>query len=99
MFMDKEAIAAHAPSARPEARTQTVMVVDDDPVILRLSQVILDHAHYGCVTVQQPERALTMLEDRTLAIDLLLADIVMPAMNGVALAQRAVALRPELQVL
>lgn len=80
-------------------RNRTVLAVDDDPVVLRLAQVILERADYDCITNTHPEAALAMLQDPGVNVDLLLADIVMPAMNGVVLAQRAVAARPGIKVL
>jgi two-component system, cell cycle sensor histidine kinase and response regulator CckA len=78
---------------------QTVLAVDDDPIVLNLARMILERADYGCIAIEAPEDALAALEDQSLSIDLLLADIVMPAMNGVVLAKRAVAIRPTIKVL
>ena len=77
----------------------TILAVDDDPLTLRLTEAILQRGDYKCITVVSPSAALAILEDKRHHIDLLLCDIVMPLMNGVALAQKAAALRPGLKIL
>jgi two-component system, cell cycle sensor histidine kinase and response regulator CckA len=77
----------------------TVLAVDDEPLILKLTKVILEHAQYTVIAVITPAAALMILEDRTVSLDLLVSDIVMPEMNGIELARRAVTLRPGLPVL
>jgi two-component system, cell cycle sensor histidine kinase and response regulator CckA len=46
-----------------------------------------------------PGDACTIFDAHAGAIDLLVTDVIMPGLNGPALAQRLVMLRPELRVL
>jgi DNA-binding response OmpR family regulator len=61
----------------------SVLVVDDDPVILRLLQVNFDLEGIGVVTAVDGEEGLKLAQ--TNPPDLVISDIMMPKVNGLEL--------------
>lgn len=78
---------------------QTILVVDDEPMALKLVQAILERRGFEVLICTSPLEALEIFQARQQQIELLISDIVMPEMNGTRLAGRIVALNPELPVL
>jgi CheY-like chemotaxis protein len=76
-----------------------ILVVDDEKNIRGLVRTLLERAGYRVVEAANAEDALEILRQRLLAPQLLLTDIVMPGMNGLALAAQAHHLRPGLPVI
>lgn len=62
-------------------RTQRILVVDDDPAILRLVKDRLEYAGYEVVTAASGQQALDVISQRGLP-HLAIVDINMPGMNG-----------------
>ena len=60
---------------------------------------MLAQAGYRVLDARTPSEACELFDRHSEDIALLLTDVVMPEMNGPALAQRLVAKRPELRVL
>ena len=60
---------------------------------------MLAEAGYDVVEAGSGGAALDLLEDPDLGVELMIADIVMPGMNGIELAHAARRRRPELPVL
>ncbi|HUK64802.1 MAG TPA: response regulator, partial [Dongiaceae bacterium] len=54
---------------------------------------------YTVLEAARPDDALAMLRSDPAAIALLVSDVVMPEMNGVAMAEQATMLRPQMRVL
>ena len=77
----------------------TVLLVEDDEDLRRLTSEILQASGYTVVEAADPLEALTVCDRPDLAIDLLLTDMVMPAMRGPELAARLSETRPGLTVL
>jgi PAS domain S-box-containing protein len=91
--------AAHeAPPESPERGSETILVVEDDLTVLDFVVTALESLGYTTIAASSAERALAISDART-PFDLLLTDVVMPGMNGAALAAEIVALRPRLKVL
>jgi CheY-like chemotaxis protein len=77
---------------------ETILVVEDEPMVRRLSVDSLQELGYTVLEADGAAAALAILEQRT-DIDLLFTDIVMPEINGRNLAERAKQLHPKLKVL
>ena len=84
-------------SAAPGAAT--ILVVDDRSDIARLTQDILETAGYVVLPTSDPLEALSLSRRMSGKIDLLLADVGMPRMDGRELAQRMVELHPGMKVM
>ena len=91
----------HRPSGQLELSgggSETILVVEDEPTVSALACRTLMSEGYHCLRASSAGEAIRLLE-REGRVDLMLTDIVMPGGNGADLAERALALRPELQVL
>lgn len=86
-------------SAPLNATAKNILVVDDEPGILVLIKTVLEMNGQRCLVAKDAATALSLLRRSELPIDLLLTDVIMPAINGAELAIRALLLRPSLRVL
>jgi len=59
----------------------TILLVDDDPFMLRLMDLILRDAGYEVVQARSGEEALAVIRERP-TVDLVISDVVMPGMDG-----------------
>ncbi|MGC9974357.1 MAG: PAS domain S-box protein, partial [Gaiellaceae bacterium] len=76
----------------------TILVVEDDAAVRKLVAKILLEAGYRVLVTALPSEAISLANWEP-SIDVLVTDVVMPEMNGHELAQRLLALRPDLRVL
>ena len=76
----------------PEERTQTIVVVEDDPEVCAVVERILREEGYKVVSTTDSRRTLDLV--REIRPDLLISDIAMPAMDGYAVL-RALQSDPE----
>lgn len=86
-------------SARTLLGTETVLVVEDQPAVRRLTGMILEEHGYHVLEAATAADALVLASQHAGLIHLLLTDIMMPGMNGRQLAERLKPLRPEMKVL
>lgn len=83
----------------PAGGTITVLVVDDDPRILRVVAIMLTAHGYRVLKSPGPADAIEIFEKRSSEIDMLLSDVTMPGMSGPELNARLRELKPDLPVL
>jgi two-component system, cell cycle sensor histidine kinase and response regulator CckA len=78
---------------------ETVLVVEDAGSLRELICEALSKLGCTVLSARNAQEALRMVEERKTAIDLLLTDVVMPGMNGAALAKEVRSLRPKTKIL
>jgi signal transduction histidine kinase/ActR/RegA family two-component response regulator len=100
---DAREVAAGAPTSATTAvgasGQETILLVEDEDAVRAVVSAVLRRDGYRVLEASRPRAAIEIFAERGSAIDLLLTDVVMPDMNGPALAQRLIGLRPELRVL
>ena len=79
--------------------TETVLVVEDDPLLRRLLDQVLRKQGYETLVASTPSEARRLASQHGGEVHLLLTDVVMPEMNGPKLATRLMVERPKLRVL
>ncbi|MCC6217337.1 MAG: GAF domain-containing protein [Polyangiaceae bacterium] len=90
--------AAAAPAPTHAAGGETLLLVEDDPAVQRLTDRILRAAGYGVIVTGSASEALERLSGEPRPVDAVLTDIVLPDSSGVALAERLRVAHPELRV-
>ncbi len=91
-----------APAAAPAAKhqgTETVLVVEDEPMVRDVAKRTLERRGYRVLTASNGMEGLRIASDAGDSIDLVVTDVVMPQMGGFELAERLRVCRPTLRVL
>ncbi len=78
---------------------ETILVVEDDPLIRKLTTRLLESLGYAVLQADNGVSALAVVAAHRGEITLLLSDVVMPEMNGQVLADRLRAENTKLKVL
>jgi CheY-like chemotaxis protein len=78
---------------------ETILLVEDEPAVRELAQMVLSERGYKVIVALTPEDAERLAANNGAAIHLLLTDVVMPGMSGHELAKRLTARHGNLRVL
>jgi two-component system cell cycle sensor histidine kinase/response regulator CckA len=79
--------------------SETVLAVDDDPIMLDLLAEVLQPLGYKFLSAASGEEALKVAASHQNKIDLLLTDVMLPGIKGQELAQQLINSCPEVNVL
>jgi len=78
--------------------TETILVVDDDPTVLKLCANILTMGGYNIIESNGGDEALRVFQEARSEVQLALVDVMMPGINGVELCRRIESASPETKV-
>jgi PAS domain S-box-containing protein len=81
------------------AGTETVLVVEDEPMVRDVARATLERQGYHVVTASNGMEGLKVVGDLGDTIDLVVTDVVMPQMGGWEMAERLRIDRPEMKIL
>jgi signal transduction histidine kinase/CheY-like chemotaxis protein len=96
---DELDIAEPPPAEQKTSGSETILVVEDEEVVRQLICTVLGEAGYEILQAESPEDALQLARERKVPIHLLVTDIVMPGMNGPALARALSEDQPSIKIL
>jgi two-component system cell cycle sensor histidine kinase/response regulator CckA len=78
--------------------TQSILMVDDEDLMLTMGQTVLSAFGYTVVTANSGQKALDMISQGK-KVDLVITDLVMPAMSGRELVEHLRKVSPGIRVL
>lgn len=95
---DAEKIPA-ASATEPQTGRETILLVEDEPSLLKMTEVMLRRLGYFVLPALTPEEAVRLAAGYRGDIQLLITDVIMPHMNGRELADQLQSIRPDLRCL
>ena len=75
--------------------TQTILMVDDEDLLLRMGETILSSYGYRVLTANSGQKALEIISQSETLVDLVITDLVMPLMSGRELVEHIRQVSPE----
>ena len=85
--------------AEPARGSETLLLVEDEDSLRRLTREILEDAGYFVLEAESGHRGLSVSREHPGPIPLLITDVVMPGLSGPRMAERLALERPEMRVL
>jgi CheY-like chemotaxis protein len=98
---EKKTLPALQPEVRQHSRrgTETILVVEDDEAVRELACRVLKKQGYALLQAPDGQQARKVIDSHPEPIDLLLTDVVMPGIDGKALADQMAGTRKGLKIL
>lgn len=94
---------APLPPAEPRASEWTgganILLVEDEDMVRAVAERALTRAGYSVTAARDGEEGLGFVANGSIAFDLVLSDVVMPAMDGPAMARAIRNVKPEIPIL
>lgn len=90
---------AITPKPLPKGQGETILVLDDELSILKLTETILTSLGYSVLIAETPALAITLARQHPSEVSLLITDVIMPDMNGRDLAAAIKKLQPDMHCL
>ena len=99
MVESPEGPAGSESASTGRGRGEHVLLVDDESAVCSAVEELLRRLNYTVTACSDPRRAVEVLRANPSGFDLILTDLNMPGMNGLALARSVQQIRPNLPVL
>ncbi|MBU2547574.1 MAG: response regulator, partial [Proteobacteria bacterium] len=94
LIMDSRTLAARLPLG-----DETILFVDDDPLIVSVGQGLLERQGYRVIKAMNGEEAIEVYQELGRTIDLVVLDLSMPGMGGVRCLKELLEINPGVKVL
>jgi len=88
-----------APAKSVALGNETILLVEDEPMILQMTTMMLECHGYKVLPVATPNEAIRIAREHPGTIQLLMTDVIMPEMNGLELAKNLQSFDPTLKCL
>lgn len=76
-----------------------ILLIDDCNEVLTVCEKMLQRMGYSIIPCHSVAKAMLVLNNKAQKIDLMIADILMPGINGIILAEESKRIRPDMKTL
>jgi CheY-like chemotaxis protein len=76
-----------------------VLIVDDEPLLLRVFKSTLKNEPYRCEFASNPYEALRVISNNGFMVKLMVTDYQLPGATGLELAEKAQSLNPGIKII
>ena len=83
----------------PRGNGETILVIDDEPSIATVTKLMLENHNYRVITASDGPEALAIFAQQMSSIDLVITDMMMPYMDGIAVIRALRRLSPGVPVI
>ena len=99
-LVDRSATAATVKTKGPvPGGTETILIAEDDGMVCRLSETVLKRSGYTVLAAADGAEAMDLFNKHASEISLVLLDVIMPKLSGLAVFERVREARPDICVL
>jgi len=95
----KRIVKDHSVPSKDLTGTQTILVIDDEDVILTLGEMVLSSYGYRVLTASNGLSALETFRNSDGKIDLVITDLVMPQMSGREVIEKLREIDPKIKII
>lgn len=92
-------ISSESDQSLPKCGTETIILVDDEQMILDVTKEILESRGYRVITFISPITALEAFKQNPDKVDLIITDMTMPVMEGDHFTIEALKIRPNIPII
>ena len=92
-----EPLPKQAPVQTVPCGHETILLVEDEPAILKMTTIMLERQGYTVLAASAPSEAISLAREQAGRIDLIMTDVIMPEMNGCDLANHISTFCPNLK--
>jgi PAS domain S-box-containing protein len=83
----------------PRGHGEHILFVDDEEPLVSAGKKMLERLGYVVTAKASPLEAITLVRDQPAAFDLVITDLTMPGLDGVALGRRLHQIQPQLAII
>ncbi|MBI5064303.1 MAG: PAS domain S-box protein [Desulfatitalea sp.] len=87
------------PAPKAVAGKETILLVDDEEMVLEIGQKILERLGYVVIKAQNGMQALEIYKQRHDSIDMIILDVIMPVIGGGEAFDRIKQIEPKVKIL
>jgi two-component system cell cycle sensor histidine kinase/response regulator CckA len=96
---DQNAAIEHPMMEELVLGSDTVLLVDDEEMIIEVGKALLEKLGYQVIVARSGEHAVEIVKDRSVQIDMVILDLIMPGLNGEKTFDRIREIQPSIPVL
>ena len=96
---EKEVVKEETATGTIERGTETILLVDDEKIVLEVSRELLESMGYRVYSVESGQEAIALFTEKRNEIDLVILDMIMPGISGGETFDRLREINPGIKVL